>query len=1212
MPETELPSVIAPLKGVDLETYAHRAYLDYAMSVVMSRALPMLPDGQKPVQRRILYDMHRLGLDAKAKPAKSARVVGDVLGRYHPHGDSASYAALVRMAQDFSLRYPLVDGQGNFGSRDGDGAAAMRYCFVAGTRVATHRGLVPIEEMVNPQERARLEAQGAGAATSITWEVETLKGSSQAVHWVYSGVHDVMELQTSDGHAVRCTPNEPFLVLTPSLAYAWVTAEQLKPGDRVCMRRDYSAAPGGQAKLANKGDTRLPACMSQALATVLGLLLSAGHLDAKSGEVRFFSHEEEVTELFARFFAKCLPSAGYTLRKHAGAGVEFVHYSSHTTTFLQAIGCGDWALGERRVPECIWRASPREVAAFLQGYFEGKGQVKPQDNATTLMLDAPSLGLARELKLLVLEHHGIHTSCPVQLGDAWRFKVSGHNAWRWRTRIGFFCAGKAAQSPSEKVSANAWETGTLARLAQPLAQLDEGTLPCRERLLELIERNYHYAVVQEVRPAGKAPVYDLTVQDTHAFVANGFVVHNTEARLSPFADLLLGELDMGTVDFEPNYDGTTSEPALLPARLPMLLLNGASGIAVGMATEIPSHNLREVALACEHLIEHPDAGLADILPILPGPDFPYGAQIISSAEDLARVYESGRGAVRVRAKWEVERQAHGHWQVAVTELPPGTSTARVMAEIEALTNPALKDGKKTLTPEQQNLKALVLAVLDHISDDSDKDHPVRLVLQPCSLRQDPEEMLRVLRAHTSLEANFQVNLVAIGQDRRPRQKGLLEVLREWVDFRFETVRRRSQHRLAQVRSRIHVLDGRMIAFLNIDEIIETIRAHDEPANALMTRFGLSQVQASDILEIRLRQLAQLERIKIEGELTQLHEEATFLEGLIGDQGKLRAQILKEIRADRERFGDDRRTLIEAEAKVTTAVVAAAPDEPVTLLVSRQGWLRARAGHKIDPASVTWRAGDEELVVFETRTSAVVGILTTAGKILNVPASAFPSGRGDGAPLTSLVDLAGARVAHVVLVDESAHYLLANSGGYGFLCPGAELLTRQKAGKQVLTLNAGETVLAPCVTLARDPLATGSGEIAVATSAGKLLVFPVSDMKVLPRGRGLKLVSVPSGAQASAVALFEGSLVRLVLRGHGAGQAKPGVSAVLESDQLQRHRYGRSLSGVFLPGKIVVTEMDALTQTCAAPELPSPDAIDPVDEPAVPAIEDIDYGDKGLI
>ncbi|MDE2204846.1 MAG: DNA topoisomerase IV subunit A, partial [Burkholderiaceae bacterium] len=556
-----------PAEALTLGAYAERAYLDYAISVVKGRALPEVADGQKPVQRRILFAMHEMGLRADAKPVKSARVVGDVLGKYHPHGDQSAYDALVRLAQDFSLRYPLIDGQGNFGSRDGDGAAAMRY---------------------------------------------------------------------------------------------------------------------------------------------------------------------------------------------------------------------------------------------------------------------------------------------------------------------------------------------------------------------------------------------------------------TEARLTPISRLLLEELDQGTVDFIPNYDGSMDEPKLLPARLPFVLLNGASGIAVGMATEVPSHNLREVANAAVALIRDDKLTSADLMQYMPGPDYPGGGQIISSAADVAQVYETGRGSLKVRARWKIEELARGQWQLVVTELPPNTSSQKVLEEIEELTNPKVRAGKKSLSPDQLQMKQTMLGLLDAVRDESGKDAPVRLVFEPKSKNIDQQEFANALLAHTSLESGAAINLVMIGMDGRPRQKGLAEILREWISYRFATVTRRTRHRLGKVEDRIHILEGRQMVLLRIEDVIRIIRESDEPKAALIQAFNLTDRQAEDILEIRLRQLARLEAIKIEQELKNLREEQADLDVLLKSETMMRRRIIKEIETDAKQFGDDRRTLIQEERRAAAEVKVI--DEPVTVVVSQKGWVRTRQGHGHDATQFGFKAGDALYDTFECRTT----------------------------------------------------------------------------------------------------------------------------------------------------------------------------------------------------------------------------------------------------
>jgi topoisomerase-4 subunit A len=704
---------------IPLDQYAERAYLEYAMSVVKGRALPEVADGQKPVQRRILYAMRDMGLVHGAKPVKSARVVGEILGKYHPHGDSSAYEALVRMAQDFTLRYPLIDGQGNFGSRDGDGAAAMRY---------------------------------------------------------------------------------------------------------------------------------------------------------------------------------------------------------------------------------------------------------------------------------------------------------------------------------------------------------------------------------------------------------------TEARLTPIAELLLGEIDMGTVDFQPNYDGAFEEPALLPARLPMVLLNGASGIAVGMATEIPPHNLTEVARGCLALLANPELTTRQLMDFIPGPDFPGGGQIITPFDDILAAYEGGRGSVRVRAKWEVEKLARGQWRVIVSELPPGSSAQKVLAEIEEATNPKLKTGKKALTQEQQNLKSLMLSLLDRVRDESDSQNPVRLVFEPKSSRQDPDEFINILLAQTSLEGNASMNLVMIGLDGRPAQKGLKAILSEWIAFRRTTVTRRLKHRLGQVEKRIHILEGRMIAFIHIDEVIRVIRESDEPKPDLMKAFGLSEAQAEDILEIRLRQLARLEGFKLEKELSELREEREGLRHVLDTPDALTRLIRDEIMADTAKYGDKRRSEIKAaERAVLTQTIA---DEPVTIILSQKGWIRARVGHNVDLSALAFKDGDGLHTVVETRTVWSVIVLDNKGRAYTIDPADVPTGRGDGVPVASLVDLQdGAKPAQMISGKDDARFVVAGSGGYGFVAKLSDMSGRVKAGKAFITLDDGESVITPVGVAAHADLA--ALRLVAAADNGRLLAFPAGELKEMAKGRGLMLMGLDTGESLTAIGLVKG-------------------------------------------------------------------------------------------
>ena len=706
-------SALPPLPDGDevpIALYAERAYLEYAISVVKGRALPDVCDGQKPVQRRILFAMRQMGLTSTSKHVKSARVVGDVLGKYHPHGDSSAYEAMVRLAQSFSLRYPLVDGQGNFGSRDGDNAAAMRY---------------------------------------------------------------------------------------------------------------------------------------------------------------------------------------------------------------------------------------------------------------------------------------------------------------------------------------------------------------------------------------------------------------TETRLTPLAELLLSEIDMGTVDFVPNYDGAFQEPSMLPARLPMVLLNGASGIAVGMATEIPSHNLREVANAAVQLVRDPQISDTALLDCIKGPDFPSGGQIISSKQDLRDSYLSGRGSIKMRARWSVEELARGQWQVVVYELPHGVSTKKILEEIDELTNPKVKANKKSLSADQVANKQTLLSVLDAVTDESDKSQAVRLVFQPKSSRLSEDDLMNVLLAHTSLESSTPLNLTMIGLDGRPQQKSLLMILREWVEFRLSTVRRRTSHRLDQVNDRLHILAGRMAVFLNLDEVIALIRNSDDPKVALIARFELSDRQAEDILEIRLRQLARMEGIRIEKEIKSLEKESKELSRLLAKDAALREQVAIEIDADSAAYGDDRRTLIkESQRAVLVATVA---DDPVTLIISKKFWARSRQGHGLDLNNLTFKDGDGLFTTVECRTTDNLIIICDNGRVCTVAAPLIPAGKGDCVPLSTLVEIAsGAKIVHVMSYKPEQNLLITTSAGYGFTCTAADMIGRTKAGKQFITVDK-ETILAP------NPYTPNkSSVIASVSSAGRLLLFLLADMKQLSGGgKGVIVMGLAEGDTLAA-------------------------------------------------------------------------------------------------
>ncbi len=551
--------------------------------------------------------------------------------------------------------------------------------------------------------------------------------------------------------------------------------------------------------------------------------------------------------------------------------------------------------------------------------------------------------------------------------------------------------------------------------------------------------------------------------------------------------------------------------------------------------------------------------------LLPGPDFPGGAQIISTPAEIREAYRGGRGSLKVRARWQVEELARGQWQLIVTELPPGTSAQKVLEEIEELTNPKIKAGKKALSADQTQLKAAVLAVLDAVRDESSKDAPVRLVFEPKSRSIEVQELVTTLLAHTSLESSVPMNLTMIGADGRPTQKGLRQILTEWVGFRQETVRRRTADRLERVGDRIHVLEGRQLVLLNIDEVIRIIRESDEPKPALIARFALSDRQAEDILEIRLRQLARLEAIQIEQELSALRGERDRLREILDSASVLRRTVIREIEADAKQYGDDRRTLIQADKRAVAEVKV--PDEPVTVVVSTKGWVRVRQGHGHDRAAFAFKAGDGLLATFECRSVDPLLVFADNGRVHSVPVSALPGSRGDGQPITTLIELeAGSKPLHFLAAAADVRLLLAHSGATGLIALVGDLISRNRTGKAFLTLEAGELPLAPV------PIPAHATELACLAESGRLLVFALSELRHQPNGgRGLALMAVDVAADPlRAVLPFSGGLH---LTGTGRG-AKPREDD-LKGVRLVAHAGKRGRNGVPAAGFVRVESMSAL-------------------------------------
>lgn len=555
----------------------------------------------------------------------------------------------------------------------------------------------------------------------------------------------------------------------------------------------------------------------------------------------------------------------------------------------------------------------------------------------------------------------------------------------------------------------------------------------------------------------------------------------TESRLTAYAKVLLQELGQGTVNWQPNFDGTLEEPVVLPARLPNVLLNGATGIAVGMATDIPPHNLREVVTACIHLLDHPDASVAELCQFIPAPDFPTEAEIITPATDFISLYEKGNGTFKMRARYEVE-----DGDVVITALPYQVSGSKVLEQIAA------------------QMQAKKLPLVEDLRDESDHEQPVRLVIVPRSNRVDVEILMSHLFASTDLERSYRVNMNMIGLNGRPQVKDLRHILSEWLTFRRQTVTRRLQWRLDKVEKRLHLLAGLLVAFLNLDEVIHIIRTEDEPKAVLMQRFDLTEIQADYILDTKLRQLARLEEMKIRGEQDELQQEREELLSLLGSDTRLTALIRQELQEDARLYGDKRRSPLRERATAQVLdETALTPSEPVTVVVSKMGWIRAAKGHEIDPITLSYKQGDGFLTAARGRSSQLVVLMDNSGRTYALPANGLPSARGQGEPLTGkLSPPAGAQFQYALMGKDTDQYLLASVEGYGFLCSLADMQSRNKSGKVTLTAGDGVEILPPLLVSS-----VASDALVLVSSSGYLAVIGLQDLPVLSKGKGNKLISL---------------------------------------------------------------------------------------------------------
>lgn len=621
----------------------------------------------------------------------------------------------------------------------------------------------------------------------------------------------------------------------------------------------------------------------------------------------------------------------------------------------------------------------------------------------------------------------------------------------------------------------------------------------------------------------------------------------TESRLSRYASVLLSELGQGTVDVVPNFDGTLEEPKTLPARLPNILLNGTTGIAVGMATDIPPHNLSEVAQAAVTLIEQPSATLDELLNIVQGPDYPTEAEIITPRHEIRKIYQQGRGSIRMRAVWKKEDGA-----VVISALPYQVSGAKVLEQIA------------------NQMRAKKLPMVDDLRDESDHENPTRLVIVPRSNRVDIEQVMNHLFVTTDLEKSYRVNLNMIGLDGRPAVKNLLDILNEWLVFRLDTVRRRLNYRLEKVLKRLHILDGLLVAFLNIDDVIHIIRSEDEPKPVLMSRFGITETQAEAILELKLRHLAKLEEMKICGEQAELKTERDRIQGILASERNMNTLLKKEIQADAEAFGDDRRSpLHEREEAKAMSEHDMLPSEPVTIVLSQMGWVRSAKGHDIDAQGLSYKAGDSWMASVKGKSNQPVVFIDSTGRIYSLDPVSLPSARSQGEPLTGKLTLPpGAVVEHMLMTGEEQTLLMASDAGYGFVCTFNDLVARNRAGKSLISLPEGAHVMPPLAIENEDDL------LLTISAAGRMLMFPVSDLPQLSKGKGNKIISIPAAEAATG----EDKLAHLyLLPPHSTLTLHVGKRKIkLRPEELEKLRGERGRRGTLMRGlqRIDRVEVDA--------------------------------------
>jgi DNA gyrase subunit A len=1003
------------IKNQPLAEEMSQSYLDYAMSVIVSRALPDVRDGLKPVHRRILYAMWNIGLKSTAKFRKSATVVGEVLGKYHPHGDSAVYESMVRMAQDFSMRYPLVNGQGNFGSMDGDSAAAMRYCVTGDTLVLSNKGILPIAKISSKTE------------DKINLNILNYQGKTKkADRFFNSGKHKIRQVVTEQGYQIKGSLNHPLMVWSQDdfgrPAISWKMLADLREEDTVLINRNSSLFAKANASLENyylplkKRQTKvvLPKTMNKDLAFLLGALVSEGSFH--KGQILFSNSDKVFYNKVKNIILQQFKGVKLHERDVQGGSFELSLYHQQAVNFLESIGLSFKRSDKKVIPFTVLESKKEVIASFLQALFEGDGSVihkkdkRHGDESIELTYNSKSKKLIDQLKTILLGFQ-IVTTNPYQdkKNSCYKLIISGvESINNFHQQINFYSQRKKEVLTNIENINNTRLSKTdyipylneylrknynqsflkknnfdrYSKLQKNYSQLVKILKPADRKIIDwLLEHKFFFNKIKTIKDLkDKETVYSVRVNSNcHSFIANGFVNHNTEAKLQNISDELLIDIEKKTVDFRPNFDGSHDEPSVLPAKLPNLLLNGTMGIAVGMATNIPPHNLHELSQAIIHLIENPEASIDDLTKFVKGPDFPTGG-IIYNEKDITQTYATGKGGIVVRGKAEIVENKSNDFKIIITEIPYQVNKANLVEKIADLVKNKKIDSIKNLR------------------DESDKDG-VRIVVD---LKKDsyPKKVLNTLYKNTQLQETFHVNALALIDGLQPKVLTLKMILEEYIKHRLEVVRRRTQFDLDKAKDRAHILEGLVIALKNIDEVIKTIKASKDKEVAkisLIKKFKLSERQAIAILEMKLQNLANLEGKKIEDELKEKQKLIKGLENILASKTKMRNIIKQEVVELDKKYGDERKTKVIKNGVKDFNMEDLVPNEETMIMMTRDGYIK-----RLDPSNfkVQARGGkgviglstkEEDLVqfMFTTNTHSDLLFFTTKGRVFQLKAYEIP-------------------------------------------------------------------------------------------------------------------------------------------------------------------------------------------------------------------------------